>query len=146
MKALQSLYFVASLFLCNCDLSPNVLSESLPGSYKGNSAQHIEVLTIYPDNRYIYYFSNNASQEIHNAGTWEYEQHISKPGVTFNNFVFGHSDYGTKRMPSFWNVEIQTTWLGKIQLCIDEDIDYCLIKRQEEVISAHSEDKTISGR
>ncbi len=127
---LPRLYLVVFVLLCGCDVSTDISLESVLGRYDGNRAQHIEVLTIHDNSRYTYRYSDGTGRESHNVGTWELERHINQPGITFNNFIFGHSDYGIKRTPGFWNVAIETTWRGKIQLCIDDDINHCLIKHE----------------
>jgi hypothetical protein len=97
------------------------------GKYIANHKKGINVLELKPDGIYIYYYRSADGTELKNSNKWEFEYQNNEPRITFEKFIFGLPEYGTKR-PGFWNVKVEKS-KKTLRLCIDPDLNYYFDKK-----------------
>ena len=125
LRATQCL--LLCLILVGCQ---RVTEESVVGSYQGQYGDGVDVLTLFPDGRYVHEFDSNANRPA-NQGNWIFETlHGGGAGVTFEGFQF-RSDAKSLKPAGMWHVEVKKrTFSNSMMLCFDPDLGSCFIQRE----------------
>jgi hypothetical protein len=133
---------LAALVLVGC--SHKVGPSDVLGTYVANRDKGVDVLEIKKDGTYFYTcklgkapdFANtghrtNSSPDVSdftNENHWSLHYEDSEPRLTFDNFRFCARDY--RRAAGFWDVSVQRSWRGAIQLPIDRDVNFYFVKNR----------------
>lgn len=81
----------------------------LPGHYIANYKKENDALEVKADGTYIHRYEVSEGMEKIDTQHWTFEYDDGEPMITFENFSFGSSGYGTKQ-PGFWVVRVEKTW------------------------------------
>ena len=121
-------YIVAFVLLGLLGCSEQIDQSMLIGKYIANHGKGIGILELKSDGTYIYYYKATDGKELTNTNRWEFAYQNKEPRITFEKFIFGLPEYGTK-MPGFWDVKVEKS--GKtIRLFIDPDLNYYYEKQK----------------
>lgn len=123
---LVSLVVAATLIAAAC--SPKIDRTAILGRYVANHGKGLDAIELKQDGTYSYLYWPQGGAEFRNSGRWTFYYQNSEPRVTFRDFVFGLRDYsGT--MPGYWDVGVEQSWLGKLRLPLDADLNYYYLQR-----------------
>jgi hypothetical protein len=129
------------MFLLGC--SRKVGISDVLGTYAANRGQTVDTLEIKKDGSYFYTcklastpdFGNTAhwsnaspdTSDFTNEDHWKLHIDDGKPRITLDHFRACARDY--RRPPGFWDLPVERSWRGTIQLPIDSDVNYYWVKQ-----------------
>jgi len=116
-------------FFANVGCTKQIDRSTVVGRYQASHDNGVELLELKADGTYVYQYRASDGREVRNTNKWEFECLDEKPMITFSQFVFGPSGYGTPK-PGFWVVKVDKSFLGDtLRLCIDPDLGYSYVKK-----------------
>ena len=101
---------------------------SVVGKYIANHGKAFDAIDLNQDGTYTYLYRPKSGAEFHNSGRWTLYREGSEARITFRDFIFGLPGYGGGP-PGYWDVEVETSWAGKLRLSINPDLNYYYVKQ-----------------
>jgi hypothetical protein len=121
-------YILLFMLLGFLGCSEQVDQSMIVGKYIANHKKGIDTLELKADGTYTFYYKSADGTELTNTNRWEFEYQNKEPRITFEKFIFGLPNFGSKE-PGFWNVKVEMS--GKTpRLCIDPDLNYYYEKQK----------------
>jgi hypothetical protein len=122
------LYSVLSVFLAFAGCSRNITQDEVIGIYIANHHKGLDEIELQRTGLYTYTCKLNDGKALKNSGSWSLHYENEEARITFNNFVFCLSQYGSK--PAYWDVPVEKSWTGKLRLPLDRDLNYYFVRQK----------------
>ena len=132
---------VVAVVLVGC--SHKIGSLDVVGTYVANRGKGVDVLEVKRDGTYLYTCNPGKAPDFSNTGhwkssssdvssftnenTWSLHYDDGEPRMTFDDFRFCALDY--RKPAGYWDVSVQRSWRGRIQLPVDRDVNFYFVKR-----------------
>lgn len=138
------LILLATVIIAQCSRKPG--PGDIVGTYTANRGHGMDLLEIKKDGTYFYTCKlgktrdfENTAHSTHDSGDtsdftsqdhWNVHYDDGQLRITLQNFRACARDY--RRPPGFWDLPVERTWKGIIQLPIDSDLNYYFVKKTRD--------------
>lgn len=116
---------IVALFCVGCRQKER---KDVIGTYIANHGKGLDEIELKQDGTYIYRCELNDGSKVTNTSHWSFYDDHGEPRITFDHFQFCLTPY-SKTPPGYWDVRVQRSMTGRLELALDSDVNFYYIKQ-----------------
>lgn len=121
----QTVVLILAINFIGC--SRKVDRAAVVGEFLANHSKGLDAVDLEQDGTYVYTCHLKDQKEWTHTDHWNFYYQEGHPRITFDNFIFCVPEYA--KHPGYWDVEVERSATGKLELSLDPDLNYYFVKK-----------------